>query len=83
MAAELEDVYVVKAAEFSVSVEDCADLGYVKCPRCWKWTAEGRFNYDNLCDRCCQVLVSDHPQHESVPHILAAFKVQAERWGTK
>ena len=78
-----DDIYVVDGPEFSVSVEDCLKLGYVKCPRCWLWTVAGRFNYDHLCDRCCEVLVKDHPKHESVPHILAAYNEQAKKWGAK
>lgn len=41
----------------------------VKCPRCWRYTGEGRFNFDGLCDRCCQVLWTHHPAHESIPFI--------------
>ena len=48
------------------------DPNYVKCPRCWHYTHEGLHNYDNLCDRCCNVLVNHWPNHESVPRILAA-----------
>lgn len=43
-------------------------LGTLKCPRCTKWTYT--LNYNNLCNRCVNVLLSCHPQHESVPFIL-------------
>jgi len=42
---------------------------YIKCPRCWHYTHEGRHNHDGLCDRCCRVLLDHWPDHESVPHI--------------
>lgn len=53
----------------------------VKCPRCWKHTGEGRFNFDGLCDVCCDVILKDFPDHESVPHILASKADQRKRWG--
>jgi len=34
----------------------------VKCPRCWHYTGEGRFNMDNLCDRCYLVLAIDYAE---------------------
>lgn len=52
----------------------------VKCPRCWK-IHPVRVNFDNLCDRCVDAILKDHPTHESVPHIKAALKAQQERWG--
>jgi hypothetical protein len=51
-----------------------------KCPRCWRVTGEGRYNFDGLCDRCCDVLVTDHPTHPAIPHILAAYANQRARW---
>ena len=54
----------------SVVVRSLAnDSNYIKCPRCWHYTHEGLSNFDNLCDRCCNVLISAWPDHESVPHI--------------
>ena len=50
----------------------------VKCPRCWQWTIVGRWNFDGLCDRCCHVIRKDYPQHESVPFIRAAYRLQEE-----
>lgn len=47
------------------------DPNYVKCPRCWHYTHEGLHNHDNLCDRCCHVLLNAWPDHPSVPHIKA------------
>jgi hypothetical protein len=52
----------------------------VKCPRCWKWTGAGRFNFDGLCDACCGVLLEDYPEHEAVPGIHAAQQRQREKW---
>lgn len=53
----------------------------VKCPRCWHVTGEGRFNFDGLCDRCCDVLIHDYPTHESVPLIVASRAEQRAQWG--
>lgn len=50
----------------------------VKCPRCWKLTGEGRFNYDGLCDPCCRVILADYPQHESAPFIQSFLRSQKE-----
>ena len=52
----------------------------VKCPRCWKVTGEGRFNFDGLCDACCTVLVHAYPEHEAVPLILQSYFDQHCRW---
>ena len=52
----------------------------VKCPRCWRVTGEGRWNFDGLCDRCCDVLLLGHPTHPSVPFIQAAYATQRVRW---
>jgi len=52
----------------------------VKCPRCWHVTGEGRFNFDGLCDKCCDVLCHDHPHHESVPLIQASRAAQRAVW---
>jgi isoleucyl-tRNA synthetase len=43
----------------AVSVRPCADLGYVRCPRCWRWVplVQSTPNGD-LCPRCIQSLVS-------------------------
>ena len=43
----------------------------VKCPRCYRYTGEGRFNFDGLCDRCCDVLVQDYPEHEATVALKA------------
>lgn len=48
-----------------------------KCPRCYRHTPEGRFNYDSLCDRCCDVLISHFPDHWSVPNIKDVRAKQA------
>jgi hypothetical protein len=48
-----------------------ASPDHTKCPRCWHYTHEGLSNYDGLCDRCCNVLLTAWPDHASVPHIKA------------
>ena len=51
----------------------------VKCPRCWHWHGVVE-NYDSLCDRCCDVLVRDYPDHESVPFIKQCLAAQREKY---
>lgn len=51
------------------------DPNYVKCPRCWHYHTV-RLNHDCLCDRCCAALVEAHPDHVSVPFILANRQAQ-------
>ena len=42
---------------FSVTVRPCAELGHVRCPRCWRWVPalEGRPEAD-VCPRCAEAL---------------------------
>lgn len=47
---------------------------YAKCPRCWRYVHEGIYNHDNLCDRCCNVLISIN--HESKQAILLSYQNQ-------
>ena len=45
---------------------------YSKCPRCYTHhSIHG--NFDNLCDRCQQIILEHFPDHPSVPHIKAAL----------
>lgn len=39
-----------------------------ECPRCWRYTDS--INFDSLCDRCVNVILTEHPNHVSVPLIL-------------
>lgn len=55
----------------------------MKCPRCWKVTGAGRFNFDGLCDPCAHLLIERFPDHESVPHIQQAYADQRARWVVK
>ena len=50
-----------------------------KCPRCWHYTYVGFLNYGGLCDRCCRTLIDNHPEHESVPHIVDNWNKQKEK----
>jgi hypothetical protein len=52
----------------------------IKCPRCWFYTGEGRFNYDGLCDKCVDALLHDYPEHGIIPFILQAKAKQREQW---
>jgi ribosomal protein S27AE len=39
-----------------------------ECPRCWRYT--DTVNFDNLCNRCVDVILAEHPDHPSVKLIL-------------
>lgn len=54
------------------------DPDYVRCPRCYG-NHSVRGNFDNLCDKCQRVLLSDFPDHESVPFIREALA----KWSVK
>jgi hypothetical protein len=54
----------------------------VKCPRCWH-RHHLYDNYDNLCDRCCHVIIEDFPHHESAPFIVEAYEKQAVKHNIK
>jgi isoleucyl-tRNA synthetase len=42
-----------------VSVTPCADLGLVRCPRCWRWVpALASTAHDDACPRCVAALTS-------------------------
>mgnify|MGYP000930103236 CR=1 FL=1 len=53
------------------------DPNFVKCPRCWHYHSV-KLNHDNLCDRCCRVMVENFPDHEQTPFILASLEKQRE-----
>lgn len=67
-----------------------AEPDYVKCPRCWDWhTVWSNFGHlpqeeatdpklarEKLCDDCQCFILTQHPDHPSVPHIKAAL----EKW---
>ena len=63
-----------------VEVVKLTSLGYVKCPRCWK-SHPCKENFDQLCDRCCQVLLESFPTHEAIPFIRHAYHQQALHYG--
>lgn len=47
----------------------------VKCPRCLHYHPVIE-NFDNLCDRCQQILLTHFPNHPSVEHIKIALEKQ-------
>jgi hypothetical protein len=55
------------------------DPSYVKCPRCWHYHSV-RINYDSLCDCCQLVILREHPDHESAPHIKSNIEQQRIKW---
>lgn len=48
---------------------------YKKCPRCWQFHSVVG-NFDDLCDRCCRVIIEAFKDHWSYPHILATIEEQ-------
>lgn len=73
-----------RIGEITVRIEITSlkdDPDYAKCPRCWHYTGASRFNYDNLCDKCCDAIVNDYPDHEAVPGIKEAYRKQREQFG--
>jgi len=66
----------------------------VKCPRCWHWhgvienfghlpeeiAADQKLAKEVLCDRCQQIILTNFPNHPSVPHIRAALKAQHTKY---
>ena len=66
--------------EEQVHIELCEDDSSMrKCPRCSKWHTV-RENYDDLCDRCVYVILTDHPNHESVINIQQVLEVQRKKY---
>lgn len=45
----------------------------VKCPRCWH-VHEASLNFDNLCNKCVNIILTDFPNHPSVPFIQENLK---------
>lgn len=46
-----------------------------KCPRCQLWHQVTE-NFDGLCDRCCDVMITDWPQHEFTVEIIKSRQEQ-------
>jgi len=45
--------------EFAVDVRPCAELGLVRCPRCWRWVpAHVHTSVADVCPRCAEALAS-------------------------
>ena len=59
------------------------DPNYVKCPRCWQYTHSGLFNFDNLCDKCCDAMIEGWPDHELTQEILNNRRQQLAFWKTR
>lgn len=65
-----------------VAVESMDDGRNVKCPRCWHWHGVIE-NFDNLCDKCQKIILTDFPNHPSVPYIKSALEAQAKKYRSK
>jgi hypothetical protein len=73
-----------------IMVESMNDGHNVKCPRCWHWhgvvenfghlpadiEANPKLAKEKLCDRCQNVILTEFPNHPSVPHIKSALEAQ-------
>jgi isoleucyl-tRNA synthetase len=61
----LAELFIVSQVDFStdpnseISIRHCADLGYHRCPRCWRWvpTLE-KSPLGDVCPRCIEALKS-------------------------
>lgn len=74
----------------AIRVESMDDGRNVKCPRCWHWhgvvdnfghlpaeiALDPKLAKEKLCDGCQQIILRDFPNHDSVPHIVAALERQ-------
>jgi len=47
----------------------------LKCPRCWHYHYV-RENHDDLCDRCCLVMITGFPDHPETPAIREKWEAQ-------
>jgi hypothetical protein len=63
----------VTPKHFKIAV---AKTKHPKCPRCYRYLIENNYNFDNLCDRCCSVILNYFPNHASVPYIKAKLAEQ-------
>lgn len=66
----------------SIEIVPLKPLGANKCPRCYSYHMV-QDNFDFLCDRCCEVLVADWPEHPSIQFILESKKAQREKYGVE
>lgn len=62
-----------------IKVESMNDGRNVKCPRCWHWHGVVE-NFDGLCDKCQQTILTDFPDHESVPFVKSAIMKQRQKY---
>ncbi|MFA6959979.1 MAG: isoleucine--tRNA ligase [Opitutaceae bacterium] len=48
----------VTGSSLAAGVRHCEELGYVRCPRCWRWvpTLETTDNHGEVCPRCAAAL---------------------------
>lgn len=63
-----------------------------RCPRCWHYhdvylnfghtpeevSVEPWLGREKLCDKCQRIILTDYPEHASVPYIKASLKYQKE-----
>ena len=46
-------------SSLAVAVRPCSELGYVRCPRCWRWVpALTASTHGDVCPRCAEALAS-------------------------
>jgi isoleucyl-tRNA synthetase len=55
----VSQVEVSATTESGIGVRPCADLGYHRCPRCWRWVpALEKSAHGDVCPRCIEALKS-------------------------
>ena len=53
----VSQVTLTDAPSFTVTVAHCQELGYVRCPRCWRWVpALTTTPHGEVCPRCAEAL---------------------------
>ncbi len=53
----VSQVTLVTADTFAVTIRHCEELGYVRCPRCWRWVAALQTtSRGDVCPRCAEAL---------------------------
>lgn len=75
-----------------VSVSSLDDGNHAKCPRCWHWhpdllnfghtweevNTNPKLRKEKLCNRCQDIILTEFPDHPSVPHIKLSIQLKAE-----
>lgn len=53
---------VASGHDFNISAQPCSELGFVRCPRCWRWVpALQTLGENEICPRCADALNTAQP----------------------